>query len=72
MRTIEQIKEAENMRLTFMRNRDGLERAIEFAQQTYLAYRAQRKMRPMKYGRSYRDELIVSCVVFRKFLRSVK
>lgn len=69
MRAIEEIKFAEVQRLAFVYTRDGLAGALAFAKQTYNAYRAQRKLRPMKYGRAYREEMIVSCVVFRQFLR---
>ena len=72
MRTIDEIKAAEKARLRSIAERCGAEAVKEFAAQTYKAYRAQRKMRPMKYGNSYRTELIVSCVVFRFFLRTIR
>ena len=69
VRSVVDIKAAELRRLDFMIDRDGLTLAYNFARQTYQVYRAQRKLRPMKYGSAYRNELIVSCVVLRQFVR---
>jgi hypothetical protein len=71
MRTIDEIKIAERKRISSIQEDQGRDAAIAFAKQAYAAYRAQRKMRPMKYGQPYRTELIVSCLVFRKFLREI-
>jgi hypothetical protein len=71
MRTIDEIKTAECARIMLVQEQRGRDAAINFAKQTYAGYRSQRKMRPMKYGQPYRTELIVSCLVFRKFLRSI-
>ena len=72
MRTIDAIKLAERQRLYSIQKDISHEAAIAFAKQTYAAYRAQRKMRPMKYGRAYREEMIGSCVVFRQYIRKNK
>ena len=72
MRTIDDIKLGDNIRLAFVMGRDGLDGAMQFARQTYKIYRAQRKVRPLTYGKEYRQELIVSCVVFREFIRRNK
>jgi hypothetical protein len=67
--TVAEIKQRENERLAFVTVRDGLEAAIAFAKQTYRGYRSARRQRPLKYGGAYKKELIVSCVVFRRFIR---
>jgi hypothetical protein len=61
-------------RLRFVTARDGLEGAIKFAQQTHNVYRAQLKQRNQAgyrcgYGLAFREELVASRVVFRRFLR---
>ncbi len=65
-RTVAEIKEAERQRIAFYINRDGIKAAKEFMQQTYKIYR---KARKTPYGKAYRLELIVSCLVFRHYLR---
>ena len=72
MRTINQVKQAEHDRLAFIEVRDGAEKMIEFAKQTYKVYRLCRRGKtgmPTPYGKAYRNELIVSCVVLRQVLR---
>jgi hypothetical protein len=75
MRTVEDMKKAEVARLQFLLDRNpggtGLMEACAFAAQTRNSYMRQLRMRPRKYAQMYRLELIVSCLVFRKFLRSV-
>lgn len=71
-RSIDAIKQSENDRLTFVDARDGTDACIAFAKQTYAQYRAARKQRPCKYGKAYRVELVVSCIVLRKFIRANK
>ncbi len=66
-RTIEEIREGEHTRLAYIESRDGYPAARAFARQTYGIYRRARKT---PYGKAYRAELIVSCVVFRNFLRN--
>jgi hypothetical protein len=61
-------------RLRFVAGRDGLDGAIRFAKQTIHVYRASLKQRNQNgkrtgYGLVYRKELVVSCVVIRRFLR---
>ena len=71
-RTIDQIKQAEHDRLAFIEDRDGYDGMMLFAKQTYRAYRSCRRGKdgkPMPYGRAYRQELIVACVVLRQVLR---
>lgn len=63
----------ERDRLVFTYNRDGLDGAIYFARQALLAYRGalgKRNDRGKRYGYglAYREELVGSCIVFRKFL----
>jgi hypothetical protein len=73
MRTVEQMRAGEFERLQGIIDRNpetGVARACAFAAQTYSVYRAQLKMRPRKYAQTYRLELIVSCLVFREFLRA--
>lgn len=75
MRTVDQIKQAEHDRLASIEDRHGVEAMLDFARQTFKVYRACRKFnkngkRPA-YGKAYREELIVSCVVFKQVLRNV-
>lgn len=68
------IHKSEIDRLRFVRDRDGIEGAIRFAKQTIQVYRASLKQRNKAgkrtgYGLVYREELVASCVVARRFLR---
>ena len=73
MRTFDQMKQAEHDRLAFMEDRDGFDKMLEFAKQTYRVYRSCRRGKdgkPIPYGRAYREELAVSCVVLRQVIRA--
>ena len=75
MRTVDQIKQSEHDRLAFMENRDGVAEMLVFAKQTYGVYRAARRRvlgRMPPYGKAFRKELIVACVVLRQVLRKAK
>ena len=69
-RTIAEIKQAENSRLNSVIDDRGIDAAVAFAKQGYQVYRSSRKQRPCKYGKEYRTELIVSCIVYRQFIRN--
>jgi len=73
-RNIEDIKNGESARLSFVAGRDGFDAVRPFAAQTYRLYReclrSKKTGKPTPYGRAYREELIGSCVVFRRVLRS--
>ena len=74
MRTIEDMKNSERSRLSFMLGRDGIEGMREFAAQTYRCYRECRRSKktgkPTPYGKAYREELVASCVVLRRVLQN--
>lgn len=66
--------QGEKTRLQFVAERDGVDGAVRFANQAMRAYRAALAQRNKNgkrtgYGLVYRKELVVSCVVFRRFLR---
>ena len=68
---------SEKNRLQFVAERDGVAGAVTFAKQTMRAYRralGQRNQNGKRagYGLVYRKELVMSCVVFRRFLRDNK
>lgn len=73
-RSIDQIKQAEHDRLAFVEDRDGVDAMIEFARLVYGLYReclrGKKTGKPSPYGKAYREELLISCVVFRRVLRS--
>ena len=65
----------ERERLTFVEGRDGTPAAIEFARRTFKQYRAALAERNQGgfrsgYGLAYRKELVISCLVFRNYIRS--
>lgn len=69
------VREREEARLAFVLKRDGLEEARKFARQTFNIYRAARKQRfktSRCYGIEYREELVVSAWVLRRFLRTTE
>ena len=63
-------------RLKFVEERDGLEGARSFAEQTFGLYKAALRKKNgvtiSRYGQAYRRELIGSCLVFRRFLRDTE
>lgn len=70
MRTPEDIFNAEISRLSFIYNRDGVEKTMQFSKQTYESYKKARtlaKRIKSGYGREYRKELVISMVALRKY-----
>ena len=65
---------SERERPLFVESRDGRLRGKAFAKQTLGIYRAALKRRSdgrrSGYGSAYRRQLVLSCVVLRKYLRT--
>ena len=64
----------ERKRIAFVCDRDGGDGAVAFAKRALGAYRAcvRRKSngRRSGYGSAYRRSLVLSCIVFREFIRA--
>ncbi len=64
---------AEQQRLAFLIQRDGMSGARDFARRTLAIYRGaikrQANGRRTRYGETYRRRLVASCLELRAFLR---
>ena len=66
--------ERERRRLSFVEQRDGILGAMAFARQGLYVYRSALAERNqggnrLGYGFAFRRELVISCTVFRRYLR---
>ena len=70
------ITESECNRILFVEKRDGVAEAIQFAKRTLRIYRAavKKNRRGIRsgYGSTYRRSLVLSCLVFRSYIRTIK
>ena len=66
---IEHHKQQEVQRIRFLIQRDGMDLALAFVEQTFKLYREALKAR--KYGKEFRVPLLCSCVILRQILRAV-
>lgn len=69
----EKITESECNRILFVEKRDGVAEAIQFAKRTLHIYRmaVKKNSRGIRsgYGSTYRRSLVLSCLVFRSYIR---
>lgn len=69
----EKITESECNRILFVEKRDGVAEAIQFAKRTLHIYRMaiKKNSRGIRsgYGSTYRRSLVLSCLVFRSYIR---
>ena len=69
----EKITESECSRILFVEKRDGVAEAIQFAKRTLHIYRmaVKKNGRGIRsgYGSTYRRSLVLSCLVFRSYIR---
>ena len=67
------ITESECNRILFVEKRDGVAEAIQFAKRTLHIYRmaVKKNSRGIRsgYGSTYRRSLVLSCLVFRSYIR---
>ena len=65
--------ESECNRILFVEKRDGVAEAIQFAKRTLHIYRmaVKKNNRGIRsgYGSTYRRSLVLSCLVFRSYIR---
>lgn len=65
--------ESECNRILFVEKRDGVAEAIQFAKRTLHIYRmaVKKNSRGIRsgYGSTYRRSLVLSCLVFRSYIR---
>ena len=68
--------ESECNRILFVEKRDGVAEAIQFAKRTLHIYlmAVKKNSRGVRsgYGNTYRRSLILSCLVFRSYIRMMK
>ena len=68
--------ESECNRILFVEKRDGVAEAIQFAKRTLHIYRMAVKKNSQGirsgYGSTYRRSLVLSCLVFRSYIREIK
>jgi hypothetical protein len=65
----------EHQRLVSLEHREGKTGALDFAKKTLQLYRKSLSQRNANgkrtgYGLAFRDNLVLSCLIFRKYLRT--